>query len=279
MKWLRRLLLELWALLVASGVVGFMGPFGTYLTGDFLARAWSWASLLFGAYVLARPAMLFWSWMARTTRLPQGPTVFWGMILSSLPLAFVWRKGRTAIYGAPDTSNASLIGGYAGIFSFTILCCLLVMLVAWWAERADAHLFQEDSVGDVPAPPPPDSAEPPTPAPSRPRLHNRLSPGFHGDILALESEDHYVRVHSLRGNELLHIRLRDAIAEMDGRPGEQIHRSWWVARGAVAGVHSRGRGCEVRLLNGERAPVARDSVERLTRSQFLPAGPAPVRAG
>ena len=278
MKWARRILLELSALLLVSGVLGFLGPFGTYLTGDLVSRAVSWAMLLFGAYVLARPTMELWRWTARITRLPQAPLVFWGMILSAVPIALVWR--------ASGADEASLIGGYASVFSFTVLCSLLVMVVAWWAERADASLFRHygdalvsetatslDAGASAWRDPIPvaATAKASTPVESvRPRLRARLSAGFTGDILALESEDHYVRVHGPRGSELLLIRLRDAIAEMDGLPGEQTHRSWWVARGAVASVHARGRGCEIKLTNGERALVARDSVDRLTRSHFLP---------
>jgi hypothetical protein len=272
MRWLRRVLLELSALLLVAGVLGFLGPFGTYLNGDLASRAVNWAMLLFGAYAVSRPVMELWGWIARITHLPQAPLVFWGMILSSVPMALLWR-----VSGAPE---ANLIGGYARIFSFTVLCSLLVMAVAWWAERTDASLFRHQGGDWTPEPataspadgqPPrdPTRGEAPTP-PFRPRLRARLSPSFAGDILALESEDHYVRVHGARGSELLLIRLRDAIAEMDGLPGEQTHRSWWVARDAVESVHSRGRGCEIKLTNGERALVARDSVERLTRSRFLP---------
>lgn len=278
MRWLRRTLLELSALLVVSAVLGFLGPFGTYLTGDLVSRAVNWAMLLFGAYTVSRPVMELWGWVARITHLPQAPLVFWGMILSSVPMAFLWR-----VSGAPE---ANLIGGYASIFSFTVLCSLLVMAVAWWAERTDASLFRHHGGDWAPEPvivSPVDDPSPRDPvrgeataetsmstAPIQPRLRARLSSSFAGDILALESEDHYVRVHGPRGSELLLIRLRDAIAEMDGLPGEQTHRSWWVARDAVAGVHARGRGCEIKLTNGERALVARDSVDRLTRSHFLP---------
>jgi hypothetical protein len=278
MKWPRRVLLELSALLVVSSVVGFLGPFGTYMRGDLASRAVSWAMLLFGAYILARPTMELWSWIARITRLPQAPLIFWGMILFSVPIAIIWKMS-----GAPE---ANLIGGYASIFSFTVLCSLLVMVVAWWAERADASLFRyysgalpaeaaigsdigRPALGDSDPDDTTDSASSPADA-RQPRLRARLSASFKGEILALKSEDHYVRVHGLRGSELLLVRLRDAIAEMDGLPGEQTHRSWWVARGAVAGVHVHGRGCEIRLTNGERALVARDSVDRLRRSHFLP---------
>jgi hypothetical protein len=274
MKWPRRILLELSALVLVAGVLGFLGPFGTYLKGDLVSRSVNWAMLLFGAYATARPMMELWRWTARTLHLPQAPLVFWGMMLFSVPIAFLWKAS-----GAPE---ANLIGGYASIFSFTVLCSLLVMAVAWWAERAEASLVTRDTADGwspqaaSPTSPPPEPtqvtvSEQTTPAaPPRPRLRARLSASFSGDILALESEDHYVRVHGLRGSELLLIRLRDAIGEMDGLPGEQTHRSWWVARDAIAGVQARGRGCEIKLKNGEHALVARDSVERLTQSRFLP---------
>jgi hypothetical protein len=279
-KRLRRTLLELWAIAPVAAVVGFLGPFGSYLAGDFLMRFGRWAALLLGAYVLARPALLFWHWVAQATGLPRRSLTLWGMVLSSFPMALVWRLvGRDEI---------QLLGGYSGLLPFALLCSLLIMAVAWWAERADAHLLAYYGSGPsrewtagisgsgLPDPmlTPPRPAEPRTPATgssSRPRLYARLSSSFDGPILALESEDHYVRVHGMHGSELLLLRLRDAIVEMDQHPGEQTHRSWWVSRGAVAGVSGTGRTREVRLVNGLRVPVARDSISRLERSGFLPA--------
>lgn len=274
MKGLRRILLELWAILPVAGVVGFLGPFGTYLSGDFFVRAGRWWLLLMGAYLIARPTLILWRKIARITGLPHGSLVFWGMVASSFPMALVWRLvGREEV---------RLLGGYGGLVPFTLLCCLLVMTVAWWAERADAHLLRyytdNHARGDAP-----DAsawmmadggvrAASPSPAAGagRPRLYNRLSAGFNGAILALESEDHYVRVHGQHESELILIRLRDAIAEMDDISGEQTHRSWWVAKEAVAEAAGAGRNREIRLVNGIRAPVARDSVDRLQRSGFLP---------
>jgi hypothetical protein len=102
-----------------------------------------------------------------------------------------------------------------------------------------------------------------------PRLLARLSPGFQAPIIALQSEDHYVRVHGRKGSELILIRLRDAIVEMAGVPGEQVHRSWWIAREGVIATIRAGRGWSLRLVNGELAPIARESVYRLRRSGFL----------
>ena len=59
-------------------------------------------------------------------------------------------------------------------------------------------------------------------------------------------EDHYVRAHTMLGSDLVLLRLRDAIAELDGIEGAQVHRSWWVARDVVEGVEREGR--KLRLL-------------------------------
>ena len=279
MKWIRRLLLELWAILMLAGIVGFLGPFGTYLAGDFLSRLANWWALLMGAYILVRPTMIAWRWIARATGLPRGSLVFWGVVVSSFPMTFLWR--------AAGRDEMKLLHGVSGLLPFALLCSFAVMTVAWWARRADAHLMlhydggtsgrpadrtvarqgsSNRTIGDSCASEPPSHAS----RSARARLYARLSPQFDGEILALESEDHYVRVHGRASSELLLMRLRDAIAEMDGSPGEQTHRSWWVARPAVADIVGNGRNREIVLVNGTRSPVARDSVERLQRSGFLP---------
>ena len=95
--------------------------------------------------------------------------------------------------------------------------------------------------------------------------------GFAGPILALQSEDHYVRVHGQRGSELILMRLRDAIAEMEGVAGAQVHRSWWIAHRAILRCDPAGRSWLITLDGGLSVPVARDSVARLQRAGFLPA--------
>lgn len=262
MKRLRRTILELWAMLPLAAVAGFLGPFGTYLSGDFVHRTGRWGVLLLGAYILVRPTMILWSWLARATALPHGTIVFCGLMLSSFPMALVWQWA--------GMEEVRPLGGYAGLLPFTALCAALIMVVAAWADRADAHLlrFYDGTRGRRMMP---DAhAAIPVASDERPRLYARLSARFTGDIIALESEDHYVRVHGRDQSELLLIRLRDAIAEMDRTPGEQTHRSWWVARDAVTGTNGSGRSRDIMLPGGLRVPVARDSVERLTQSGFLP---------
>ena len=54
---IRRLLLELGAILAVACVIGFLGPFGTYLAGPFVERIEQWWLLLMGAYLLIRPCI------------------------------------------------------------------------------------------------------------------------------------------------------------------------------------------------------------------------------
>lgn len=78
-----------------------------------------------------------------------------------------------------------------------------------------------------------------------------------GAIRAVQSEDHYLRIHTDRGSDLILMRLSDALTELEGLEGAQTHRSWWVARDAVRDV-SRGDGrATLTLEGGIEAPVSR----------------------
>ncbi len=109
-----------------------------------------------------------------------------------------------------------------------------------------------------------------TPAASaRPRLLARLPVQMGGSILALEAEDHYVRVHTASGSALILMRFSDAILEMDGVHGERVHRSWWVARAAVDAVRREGRKIFLKLTNGLDIPVTREASANLRRRGWL----------
>jgi len=59
------------------------------------------------------------------------------------------------------------------------------------------------------------------------------------------------------------MRLGDAIEELQGLEGAQVHRSWWVARAAIADVR-RGDGRAVlTLVSGAEVPVSRTYAPQL----------------
>jgi hypothetical protein len=76
-------------------------------------------------------------------------------------------------------------------------------------------------------------------------------------LIALEAEDHYVRVHTDTGSELVLMRFSEAVEELAQAYGYRLHRSWWVAAEAIEAVRwKRGSG-EARLAGGVTAPVSR----------------------
>lgn len=76
-------------------------------------------------------------------------------------------------------------------------------------------------------------------------------------LLAVEAEDHYLRLHTDRGSDLILMRLADAIGELEGIEGARTHRSWWVAKaGIVEAARGDGRAT-LTLKDGTRAPVSR----------------------
>ena len=90
------------------------------------------------------------------------------------------------------------------------------------------------------------------------RFPDRLPMKLRGAaIRAVQAEDHYLRIHTDRGSDLILMRLSDALEELDGLEGSQTHRSWWVARDAVRDI-SRGDGrATLTLEGGITAPVSR----------------------
>ena len=77
------------------------------------------------------------------------------------------------------------------------------------------------------------------------------------ELYAVEAEDHYLRLHTSRGQDLILMRLSDAVAELEGIEGAQTHRSWWVAKTAVEGARRGDGRATLQVKSGIEAPVSR----------------------
>jgi hypothetical protein len=94
--------------------------------------------------------------------------------------------------------------------------------------------------------------------PAPPKFLERLPLKLRGaEIWAVEAEDHYLRLHTSKGQDLILLRLADAVDELQGIEGAQVHRSWWVARDAITDA-KRGDGrATLTLKDGAEVPVSR----------------------
>lgn len=82
-------------------------------------------------------------------------------------------------------------------------------------------------------------------------------------LIAVEAEDHFVRVHTDEGSELVTLRFADALTELESAYGTHVHRSWWVANDAIEAVKWRRGAGEARLVGDLSVPVSRKNAPAL----------------
>ena len=88
-------------------------------------------------------------------------------------------------------------------------------------------------------------------------------------LIAVEAHDHYLKVHTDAGAELITLRFADALNELSRAHGWRVHRSWWVAADAVEGVRWRKGVGELHLLGGLTAPVSRTHAPALKEAGWF----------
>lgn len=237
--------------MLAPGVLlAIIGPFGSF-GAPFAMRLLYWAPTMAVGAVLGGVAahVLERAFPA----LPKRPLVFMtalSIVITLVMVFVVWGWG-VVVFGERAGIDLSLrLFLYVGVVAFAI--------------SALRTLFDRRRPAEIAV-----SAKAPaaTPALSVPVLARRLKPELRAaDILALQAEDHYVRVHTAAGNELNLLRLTDAVAEMSGTPGVRTHRSWWVSRDAVAAAAREKGRLSLKLANGLVVPVSRAASGEVTRA-------------
>ena len=101
----------------------------------------------------------------------------------------------------------------------------------------------------------PGSQETLTSAP--PPLLERIAFGKRAALVSLTVEDHYVRIATVKGEEIVLMRLADAISETAPVKGLQVHRSHWVALNKVSAARREGDRAILTMTNGAEIPVSR----------------------
>lgn len=103
-----------------------------------------------------------------------------------------------------------------------------------------------------------------------PPILERLPLEKRGDLVALSVEDHYVRVQTKNGEELVLMRLSDAIKEIGSSVGDQVHRSHWAGFEHVDAVERDGARVFLAMTTGARIPVSRANMSKLKEAGLLP---------
>lgn len=91
---------------------------------------------------------------------------------------------------------------------------------------------------------------------------------LHGRLLFLEMEDHYLRIHTSEGSDIVLYRMEDAARDLQGQ-GLRVHRSYWVAEDALAGARRHRQSWRLRLIDGREVPVGRTYRAQLREAGWL----------
>lgn len=187
-------------------------------------------------------------------------------LLVTVPHTFIVVVASMLMFGLQAITPAVVLW-----FGLIVLFVSLVLTAINFATAPTAAVLPN---APAPAPAPPDAvaAGPPTlPPPSLPpALAERLPPRLQsGRLLALAAEDHYLRIHTDLGSDLVLMRMVDAIALLADVPGARVHRSWWVARAAVTGTVRDGDRLLLSLENGLSIPVSRAERPKLAAAGWL----------
>ena len=241
----RRLAVGFGLATTAGVFLGLIGPFGMYLNDDVPIRvAYSVATFWLGSllFSLAIPAV---------TRLADEmsiPVWLWGPLtvaVISIPVAAVSRVSALMLW--PWLSR------YVGVLEWYGQSLVISAAAVGLAVLAQRKLASSPRAPTGAAPPPAD------------RLPPRLGP----EVLCLQMEDHYVRVHTPAGSDLVLMAMGQAVAAMGEREGLKVHRSWWVARDAVEAAVPDGRQWKLMLRGGLEAPVSRSNIARLRGAGWI----------
>ncbi len=86
----------------------------------------------------------------------------------------------------------------------------------------------------------------------------KIKPAVGRRVLALEAQEHYVKVYTDRGEDLVLYRLSDAVKELaQSVPGLRVHRSYWVAEDAIREIQPTAKSYRIALANGMTVPVSK----------------------
>lgn len=170
----------------------------------------------------------------------------------TLPVAVAVVSWIVLLRHKPLTADL-VIGVLPSVFGTALVMTALSFLVR--RPPTQTHAAPSNADGSV-APPP--------------KFLARLPEKLRGaEIFAVEAEDHYLRLHTSLGQDLILLRLADAIAELEGLEGAQTHRSWWVAKAAVASVERGDGRAMLTLTDGAEVPVSRGFARQLREAGWF----------
>jgi hypothetical protein len=227
--------------LVGGLFLALAGAFGTH-TAPLLKRLIYWELLM----------LLGWLWGVFVSRhffrIVAWPEPIWArVVVAALVMAIPF---SAVVAGVGVLMFRQLYSNFPALLLPVTVICLVMMAINVLVAR------NMDGVTQA-------SSEPP-------KFLDRLPLKLRGaEVWAVEAEDHYLRLHTSKGQDLILMRLADAVDELEGIEGAQVHRSWWVAREAIADARRGDGRATLTLKDGAEVPVSRTYARLLRERRWI----------
>lgn len=224
--------------------LGLLGPFGSFFNGPVWQRVGYWLTMAWLGYLLfglfGRRILL----VSRSNRAAWSALAAYALLMSA-PLAVVsWVIARTIW---PFIAHVPGLTPAVWYVESLIITVPQVALLGFLRRRRPTFSSLVES---------------PQPAPN-------LLGTASDEVLCLQMEDHYVRVHTALGSRLVLATLAQSMDVLGRARGLRVHRSWWVADKAIAACVADGRRFRLVLTNGVQVPIARSSVAAVREAGWL----------
>jgi hypothetical protein len=216
------------------------GPFGTFVDLPAPLRFVYWAIACGGCSILMHAVV---GWALETPLLagwPRPPRIALGSLLAAFPCA--------ALIGLIER----LLRQNNEVFEHYLWFWICVAAIGFPVALLQFATFWSG---------PPKPALESKPDAAEVRFLSRLPREIGHDIISISMQDHYVHVTTRRGSAMVLIRFSDAVSELAGYPGAQLHRSHWVAGGQAKRILREKSRTMVELVDGRRLPVSRPYFE------------------
>lgn len=251
---LRQIVLPVVPPILVGILLALLGPFGTFGAYSVEARMAFWLTAVLVNWLVMELTVTY---VARrfAERLP------WPLatvpLLSSLA---AWIPCTLVVLGAYRVILGDDMAEDLPGLAWKVLVLLIAVSAAAYAFNRLRRAAQDGG---------PEAEVQPSPDDPTSTFRARWPEKLTGRLLALEMEDHYLRVHTSEGNDVILCRMEDAARDLAAADGLRVHRSYWVARAAVREVRRRGKQPVLVLDNGLEVPVGRTYAPKVREAGWI----------
>ncbi len=225
---------------IVCAIFALTGPFGTFESLEFPARLGYWVIVQILTWGIALSVISLCGAVRQRPAFSDMATVLVGALIAAVPIGIVVELVGANVFARPLT----LMGTVWQVALSAPISVLLGLLATLFLQETESEQVASPSA---------------TAAVAKPgeKLLRRLPTEKRGALHYLSMQDHYVEVVTSKGSALILLRFQEALDELEGYEGLQIHRSHWAALDAVEEIQREAGKLLLKMRDGTTLPVSR----------------------